>query len=253
MVEKKPEDITEDDIKLAKDLFIQRAQMFAESAEDTRREFLNRLYSKEITLDQLIQYSKDPKLKALKKIKLVRILGNMPHWTLKKAQKAFTEHGLPHNLSINAIQEHNGFYEVYTTIIEASPQRYRQRPKSPTGWPWKGNILAALEDMGKHGIPRDIEKSVRYHFTGSSFISDESDIVHDPIFSPQDDEAIEENRGELDDILDMGLLEEDDDGDKDNTFSELDELLGEEDDYGESDEDEELSGDLLRLLEDDDG
>lgn len=235
----------------------------AKKAHHLRRTYSQRVTSGDMTFHQLVKMSKDPDLKALGRINVVKLLAKFPGWTERSARYAFVNNGLSDSLKVKDVKDERVLV-ILSTLMDSSAASWQKRVKAPPGWPWFGNIANALADIDEGELPRPL-REVRYRFADEYHQNDDDKNTQRPDPTPEEtSEEITEvlggrkQRNIVDNLDD--LFSEDEEPDIPprvgvDDFDGLDDLIGddddeedEDDDIGESDDEDTLSEEEINRM-----
>lgn len=216
-------------------------------AHRLRKIYSQKVTSGDLTFHQLVDMAKDPDLKALGRINVLKLLAQFPGWTTQTARYAFVRNGLSDSLRVKD-SDNQRIRIIISTLMDSSAASWQKRVTAPPGWPWFGNIANVLKDFDEGSLPREL-RDVRYRF------SDEEEIKETPAPEPTPHEVSEEitevlggrrrRPGNLDDIF-----AEDEEPDIPPVLADdgLDDLLGDDDDDDDDDDDTLSDEEINKML-----
>lgn len=199
-----------------------------------RELYKKKLISGSITFHELVKMSQDPGLKPLRRMRVISLLASFSGWEMKWARYAFFANELPESLRVQDCYNEERS-DIVSMLMNSSASTWQRRPKAPEGWPWHGNIAAALADLDRGDLPQEA-REVRWRFA-SEIKSPEPEKELTPqeasaqvtealggMSSPQDDGLDDLFNDGLDDV-DDGLDDLLDDDDDDFTSEDIEDFL----------------------------
>lgn len=220
--------LNEDEIESMRDASLEAAEL--------RKKYSNMLIYGDIDFSEFLQLAQQPENKALKKIKLDTLLGGFAGWSKDTARRALTSYGIRPGAKVYDCINHELYRRVMYNLISSSSTSWQKRVKAPEGWPWFGNILAAMRDViGDEELPHEVRNAVRF---------DLGDINDKKGNAPSEEETEEDIRDDSKLSAIFSDSEEDDDDDFDNDSSDdrgldIGELFAEADELDDSEEEAE--------------
>ena len=134
----------------------------ASEANQLRKEYIKKLALGEITFDQLITFSEQEPLKALRKILLVDLLAQRPGWNEPTATYAFHSHGIPLDSKVSTCAYRPSIRKQVGSLLDSTSTRWQQRIPAQDGYPWHGLVLNHLKDLRKSpSLQHDVKNIVR--------------------------------------------------------------------------------------------
>lgn len=187
-----------------------------------RKNYIEKIKYKEMSLRDLIYISRDDSFRYLRKIKIIDLMDECyPGWTKNSLKHAFVSYDIPVDLTVGRCITNTRLSDHVIALSDSSASRWQERIKAPEGWPWHGNIMKVLGELDIETLPTEIQSAVRFYF-------DEDDKFNPEQKTDKDEDQIIES-----DPVNTSDVYVDDDGDEDQ----IDEPVNKEkpwDDEGES-------------------
>lgn len=129
------------------------------ASREARGRWANSLAEGEVTFRQAVDFTlgDDPTAKYVSKLRLAAILESRPGWTNVTAVEALQRIGFSATDSILSIRRSSRKIQQFALLMESTAERWRARPKPPSGWPWSGKLSALVEAAGE-SLPPDFEE-----------------------------------------------------------------------------------------------
>lgn len=145
------------------------AQARAIERKALREEAIRKLKKREIDIVQFFAMAATEKYKVLGNIKMINLIAACyPGWTVPGIKGAFNLSGIPTDVSVKDVLRSESHRLKVKTIVDSSPKMWQHRIPAPPGWPWRGNILASLQEIDPKKLPDELAAAVRYTFDNAA-------------------------------------------------------------------------------------
>lgn len=129
-------------------------QMKTANAE--RKRWLTSLALGEVSFAQVVQLSQSPDYKMLTRMKLADILAGRSGWSKETAHEALIHHGFDTKDNILGIRRSTRKVNLFSMILDSSPGFWKERPRMPSGWPFRAPLKLLLESTDTQ-LPESFE------------------------------------------------------------------------------------------------
>lgn len=150
-------------------------------AKKVRLAYLGALLDGKISFHEMVKRSRDLETdnKYIGKLRLILILSSQKGWTKTTALEVLRRHGFTEQDNVKSIRARPTKVQLFSELMQQSPERWRQRPKPPPGWPWQGKLAVLIGSVGEK-IPEEllneIDEDVRpYNYNPDEPSSDRYD------------------------------------------------------------------------------
>lgn len=115
------------------------------AASEERKRWLTSLALGEVSFRQTVEASQSQRYRMLSRIKLADILSARSGWSKETAHEALLHHKFNISDNILNIRRNDKKINLFSMILDSSPGFWKERPRMPTGWPFRAPLKLLLE------------------------------------------------------------------------------------------------------------
>lgn len=188
---------------------IREANAAKVEADRRRREIISEYESGKLSITDVIELSKMPANRPLKKIRIHSLISKHSGWSEGAVKATLAANKFSQNANIGDALNNPRLREAVATMGASTFLKVTSPPRI-AGWPWKGSVLAAIKELNDNNIGKELLDVNNVVFDETSIeeehVEEDEGVPMDDLFgsdydSDENEEDNEEDGFDLDDLL----------------------------------------------------